>query len=114
MIVVWVWLAVSIVGTVVSGWLSRESLLDLRALPISTNGRRVIAWSRLTREALRVTVHVVYILAALAALEILPALRPLIVWFLMWGNIVLVTNSIIDARTRRFLIATRYAEPSAP
>lgn len=113
MTVTWLWLGVSIIGALVSGWLSRESLLDLQALPLTTNGRRIIAWSRLTREVLRVTVHVAYILAALAALGIIPWLLSLIVWFLMYGNIVLVINSIIDARTRRFLVATRSANKDA-
>lgn len=103
MTIVWVWLAVSIIGLIVSSYLSRESLLDLGALPEDRNGRRIAAWSRFSREAIRASVHGLYILAGLAALGILPGLLPFIVWFLMWGNIALVINSAIDARTRHLL-----------
>lgn len=104
---VWVWLAVSAAGLLVSSYLTHESVLDLQALPPGTNGRRSAAISRLTREALRATVHVGYILAALAVLQILPHLRPFVVPFLIYGNVVLLVNSVIDAQTRRHLFDTR-------
>lgn len=110
MIETWVWLTLSLIGLAVSGYLTRESVLDLRALPPSTNGRRYLAWSRLSREFLRTTVHIVYILAALGALRILPVFLPFIVPFLMYGNLVLVANSVIDARSRRHLFETRKDE----
>lgn len=101
MTIVWVWLIVSVIGLIVSSYLTRESLYDLRSLSVS--GQRIAAWSRFSRESIRVSVHGLYILAALAALGIIPWLLPFIVWFLMWGNIALVLNSVIDARTRRLL-----------
>lgn len=107
MTVVWVWLVVSIAGVLISGYLTRESILDLRALPVGTNGRRQTAWSRLSREFLRCTVHVGYILAALGVLHIVEPLRPFVVPFLMYGNVVLVINSLIDARVRQHLFDTR-------
>ena len=104
--IVGIWLALSIVGVTVSGHLTNESRLDLIALGDDGNGRHRIAWSRLIREGGRLTVHLGYIAAGLSALDI---------WFpdwvllpaLIWGNVVLVTNSLIDATTRRLLWQTR-------
>jgi hypothetical protein len=104
---VWVWLALSLIGTAVSGYLTRQSLDDLRSLRPDSNGRRSVARSRLAREGLRVTVHLGYIAAALGALHLVEAFRPLIVPFLMYGNVVLVANSVIDARTRHLLYDSR-------
>jgi len=105
------WVVLSVLGLCISGYLVRESWLDLRALGSRGNGRRIAAFSRFTREGLRVSVHLLYVLAGLGALNILPFLRPFIVPFLMWGNLVLVVNSLIDARTRSQLYATRGSEP---
>ena len=97
-----VWLGLSIVGAFVSAHLSNESRLDLIALGHDGNGRHRIAWSRLIRETGRLTVHIGYILSGLTAVDVID-----IDWFilpsLIWGNIVLVTNSLIDANTRRLL-----------
>jgi hypothetical protein len=105
--IVWVWLGLSLLGVAVSGFLSYQSLLDLRSLPASVNGRRAAARSRLAREFLRVTVHVGYILAALGVLMIVPGLRPFVVPFLVYGNAALVANSLIDTTTRHLLKDTR-------
>lgn len=107
------WIALSIIGLGLSLYLSNESRHDLMALPNRTNGRRVAAWSRLFREGLRVTVHAAYLLAGLAAAGAIDA-RWLVIPALMWGNTVMVTNSLIDARTRYLLFASRDAEPPLP
>lgn len=112
--VVLAWVILSVVGVIVSAGLARESWLDLTALGRNGNGRRVAAISRLTREGLRVSVHAAYILAGLGALNILPSFRTLIIPILMWGNVALVANSIIDARTRHLLYETRGSEPPIP
>lgn len=112
--VVYAWLLVSAIGTVVSAYLTNESRHDLRSLPNRTNGRRLAAWSRLLREFLRVTVHLAYIVAGLIALGVLPLPQGVLVPILMYGNIALVVNSLIDARTRYLLFASRDAEPTIP
>jgi hypothetical protein len=93
------WLILSILGAGLSAYLSLESYLDLRALGARANGRRVAALSRLVREGMRLTVHGAYIFAGLAALDLVPG-RELIIPILMYGNLALVVNSIIDARAR--------------
>lgn len=108
--IVGAWLALSFVGATVSAHLSNESRLDLKALGPDGNGRHAAAWSRLLRESGRLTVHIGYILAGLTALDII-ALDWIFVPALLWGNIVLVTNSLIDARTRRLLWQTRAGDP---
>lgn len=106
MSVVWAWLVISALGLGVSLYLARESSIDLNTVE-GSNGRRLAAWSRLLREVLRASVHFAYILAGLGALDIIPWLRPFIVPILMYGNIVLLVNSLIDARTRHLLYDTR-------
>lgn len=101
-----VWLALSIVGAFVSAHLSNESRLDLKALGPDGNGRHTAALSRLVREAGRLTVHIGYILAGLTALDVID-IDWVILPSLIWGNIVLVTNSLIDANTRRLLWQVR-------
>lgn len=109
-LLVGLWLALSIVGAAVSAHLTNESRLDLAVLDKRTNGRRTAAWSRLLREGGRLTVHVGYILAGLTALDLIAA-DWIIVPALMWSNVVMVSNSLIDARTRRLLRQTRGVEP---
>lgn len=111
--VVWAWVAISFLGLLLSLFLTNESRRDLLALPNRTNGRRSFAWSRALREGLRVTVHALYLVAGLAVLELVPG-RGLVVPILLWGNIVLVLNSLIDWRTRWLLFQTRDKEPTLP
>lgn len=107
------WILVSVIGALLSGYLANESRHDLKALPPQANGRHTVAWSRLLREFLRFTAHLAYILAGVIALGFLPW-RELIVPILMYGNVVMVVNSLIDARTRYLLYATRAKEPPLP
>lgn len=110
MSVIHVWVLLSAAGLLLSLILSRESILDLRALPNQVNGRRIAARARLAREALRASVHAVYLAIGLPILDREVELT-LVVLGLMWGNLVLVVNSLIDARTRYLLYATRDSEP---
>jgi hypothetical protein len=107
------WVAVSAIGLVLTIVLANESRLDLHALPKKTNGRRIVARSRLARELLRLSVHGLFLLAGFMALDLIPG-RGLIVPILLWGNLVLVINSIIDHHTRRVLYVTRDGEPDLP
>lgn len=107
------WIVISSLGLILSLVLVNESRQDLLALPNRENGRRTAAWSRALREGLRVTVHGAYLYAGLAVLDIFGD-RAFTVPILIWGNIVLVLNSLIDARTRYLLYATRDAEPPLP
>lgn len=103
MSVVLAWVIVSLLGAAISLYLTVESIQDLRALGPLTNGRRAAAVSRLIREGVRVSVHLTFIYAGLAALELVPG-RELIVPILIYGNVALVVNSIIDARARTLML----------
>lgn len=109
--VVAVWVGLSLFGLTLSAYLTRESILDLRALPRRANGRRTAAWSRLLREFMRVTVHFVYLALGVPFLYYPFSGVSLFVLALMWGNFTLVVNSSIDAYTRRLMFATRGSEP---
>jgi Flp pilus assembly protein TadB len=100
--IIHIWVAVSLVGLLLSLYLSAESIRDLMALPNKTNGRRTVARSRLLRESMRVSVHLAYLVLGVSAWGSNPGLSFSIV-ALMWGNVAMVINSLIDARTRRLL-----------
>lgn len=108
---VWIWIATSIIGLCVSLYLVNESRKDMLALANLVNGRRLAARSRGIRETVRVTVHAAYIVAGLSVLGLLP-FRDWLVPILIWGNLSLVINSLVDARTRFLLFETRDNEPS--
>jgi hypothetical protein len=102
--IIYIWVALSVFGLVLSLYLSIESVLDLRALPNKTNGRRTAARSRLFRESMRVSVHLAYLVIGVPLL--LAGVESRLTFFvaaLMWGNLAMVINSLIDARTRRLL-----------
>ena len=103
--IVWAWITLSAVGVLISGYLTNESRLDLRGLGPRANGRRQAARSRLAREFLRCTVHMVYLTAGAAALGFLP--EGIIIFAIMYGNVVLVMNSMIDGSTRGALVEQR-------
>lgn len=106
------WITVSVLGLLISLQLTNESRLDLQALPANANGRRTAAWSRFAREAVRVSVHLLYLVAGLTVLGLLPLPRFIILPALVYGNIALVINSLIDTSTRRLLWETRGKESS--
>jgi len=106
------WTTLSACGIAVSAYLVNETRLDLIALRDSRNGRRSLAWSRLFRESVRVTVHGMYFLAGLIALRIIPLPTVLILVAIIYGNVALVANSMIDARARRVLNAYREQYPN--
>ena len=108
--VVIVWVVMSAIGALLSTALSWESYHDVRAFENRANGRRWHARSRLWRESLRVTVHVSYIVAGLTVLKILPLSSAIVVPVLMYGNVVLVVNSLIDSRTRAVVFRTRLTD----
>lgn len=111
--VVIAWVALSAGGLLLSLYLARESWLDLKALGDMLNGRRWAARSRFAREGLRMTVHWTWLLMGVSVLLDV-RLGALIVLGLLYGNVVLVTNSLIDARTRFLLFSTRGKEPDLP
>lgn len=107
------WVALSAFGLILSAFLTRESWLDIRALRDLLNGRRWAARSRFAREGLRVTVHWVWLLMGVSVLLDI-RLGGLIVLGLLYGNVVMVINSLVDARTRSLIYRTRNAEPDLP
>ena len=108
-----VWIVTSLLGLILSAALLNQSRLDLRALGEMANGRRLVVQSRGLREAARFTVHGAYIVAGLSALGILP-FTDWIVPILIYGNLAMVGNSLVDLRTRHLVYATRDAEPPIP
>lgn len=91
----------------VSVLLTRSSILDLRALGTTGNGRRLLARSRAIREGTRVTVHLLYLVVGLGVLGGAAWVRPVIVPILIYGNLALLVNSAVDAATRHQLLETR-------
>lgn len=108
---VYAWIYAAGVGLILSAYLTNESRLDLLALHEEkiANGRWAQALARATREGIRGTIHIGYILAGLAALDLLP--REIIVPLLMYGTVAMILNSAIDVLTRPYLYLTRYGEP---
>lgn len=94
------WTAISTIGLLLSLYLVNESRLDIAAVSQEGNGRRKVAFSRFWREGIRATVHATYIVAGLTVLEVLPISRAVVVPILIWGNIGLLINSVVDARIR--------------
>ena len=113
MTVVDVWVIVSAAGLFLSLILAIESWADIKALGDHKNGRRWTARSRFMREGLRVTVHWVWLLLGMSVLLDL-SLGVKVVLGLLYGNVVLVVNSVIDARTRSLIYRTRDHEPDIP
>lgn len=110
--IVYVWIGISSIGLLLSLHLSLQSHRDLGSLGDRANGRRKIAFSRFLREFLRATVHIMWIVSGLSALDVIGN-----EWFvpgLLWGNICLVVNSLIDARTRPILFQSREHHEETP
>ena len=107
------WIILSLFGLILSAALLNQTRLDLKALGQMANGRRLIVQSRGLREAARFTVHGAYIVAGLSALGILP-FRDYIVHILIYGNLAMVGNSLVDLKTRHLVYATRDKEPPIP
>ena len=108
------WSLASVEGLGLSLYLANESRHDLRLLPRTTNGRRLAAWGRLAREIVRISVHAAFLCAGLGALDVLPLDRDTVITLLMYGNVGIGFNSLIDARLRFLLYSTRDDEPELP
>jgi hypothetical protein len=102
-------LASAVVGT----WFSRlnlsESWKDFRALGGITNGRRAIATSNIVTETLRLSIHALYIIAALFAVTQpgrgeTTAVGVLILSILVYASWALTAISLISRRTRLYLL----------
>lgn len=102
--ILWVWVLASSVGLVLSLLLTMHSWLDIVALDREgiLNGRRWSARSRFAREGVRVTVHWTYLLLGIGAV-VGTNVSVMVVAGLLYGNVALVINSLIDARTRQLI-----------
>lgn len=107
------WVVFSATGLVLSAFLCRQSWQDIVVLANLTNGRRWAALSRFVREGLRATVHWVWLLLGVGALLGINYGAMTVVG-LLYGNVVLVVNSLVDARTRTLIYRTRAREPDIP
>ena len=95
------WIALSVLGLIVSTYLVRESILDIRSLEGKGNGRRVAAISRIIREGVRVSVHLVFLTMGVVVLNSgrVPEFNLFIAGF-MWANLSLLINSGVDTWAR--------------
>jgi hypothetical protein len=101
-------------SAVFGAWFSRinlsESWKDFRALGGITNGRRAIAVSNIVTETLRLSIHALYIIAALFAVtQHSPGnttpVGVLILSILVYASWALTAISVISRRTRLYLLA---------
>lgn len=115
MSVAWLWTLVSLVGLVLSLWLARDSYRDLRALRRAgvTNGRIMLARIWLAIDLLFATAHGAFFGLGLTILEREIDLSWTVV-ILVYGNVVMMTGSILNATLRHLLYATRNGEPRIP
>ena len=101
-----IWTALALLGVAVSvenGW---EALRDLRALDSPTNGRRILAYGHVRREAIRIMVFGLYALIGIMA-GLTPS-RPgaqlsFVALILVFTSLALIVNSLLDRRDRRAL-----------
>ena len=103
-----------LLSALVGTWFSRvnlsESWMDFRALGGITNGRRAIATSNIVTETLRLSIHALYIIAALFAVTQhsrgeTTAVGVLILSILVYASWALTAISVISRRTRLYLLA---------
>lgn len=103
-----------LISALVGTWFSRlnlsESWKDFRALGGITNGRRAIAVSNIVTETLRLSIHALYIIAALFAVTqhspgTTTAVGVLILSILVYASWALTAISVISRRTRLYLLA---------
>lgn len=108
MTIIHVWILVSFIGLCLSIYLTWDSYEDLRSLGPEGNGRRTAAGSRVLREGIRITVHFAYLVVALPLVGHAQDVRVnFTVGVLLYGNIALVINSLIDARARSLMYPHR-------
>ena len=102
-----------LLSALVGTWFSRvnlsESWMDFRALGGITNGRRAIATSNIVTETLRLSIHALYIIAALFAVTQHSAnpttpVGLLILSILVYASWALTAISVISRRTRLYLL----------
>ena len=102
-----------LLSALVGTWFSRvnlsESWKDFRALGGITNGRRAIATSNIVTETLRLSIHALYIIAALFAVtqpsrSEMTAVSVLVLSILVYASWALTAISVISRRTRLYLL----------
>ena len=102
-----------LLSALVGTWFSRvnlsESWMDFRALGGITNGRRAIATSNIVTETLRLSIHALYIIAALFAVtqpsrSEMTAVSVLVLSILVYASWALTAISVISRRTRLYLL----------
>lgn len=101
------WVSVSLVGLTLSIYLTWDSFQDLRALGSTGNGRRIAGRSRVIREGVRITVHLTYLLIAVPLIGREDIRLSIALLGLLYGNIALVFNSLVDARARALMYPKR-------
>lgn len=102
-----IWTALALVGLAVSAENGWEALRDLRALGNPTNGRRILAYGHVRREAIRIMVFGLYLVIGIMA-GLTPA-RPgaqlsVVAAILVFTSLALILNSLLDRRDRRDLL----------
>jgi hypothetical protein len=93
------WVVASGLGLALSVYLTTESWRDLLAMGERANGRRAVARSRFIREGVRVTVQWTWLLLGVSVLLEVPVGSKFVI-ALLYGNISMGVNSLVDARYR--------------
>lgn len=103
-----VWSIVSLAGLMLSLWLLREHHLDIRSMAgFPGNGRLIHARANRLKESIRVSVHGLFLVIGLLALDRPSSGFSLTVVVLIYGNAGIMANSLIELRTRSRLYRHR-------
>ena len=101
MIVVYVWIALALLGVWLAYRNGMEAYQDFQALGGKTNGRRTLAVANLRREIVRGLIHLDFIAIGLLVLF---DFRGVAAPGLILGSAGLVLNSYLDRRDRVYLM----------
>lgn len=113
--IAWTWTLVALAGLILSLWLANDSRLDLRSLRRAgvANGRRALARIWLAIDLLLATAQAGNFILGLTipARHIDPSPTVLV---LIYGNVVMMAVSLLNASLRHLLYSTREGEPPIP
>ena len=100
-----IWVLVSAAGLALTIYFAAQLLLDLSALRQMqvVNGRRASVKLDLSKEALRASAHVGFLFIGIAALQVQAGPFSWVTVILIWGNVVYLLTSTIDAHKRGVL-----------
>ena len=115
MSVVQAWVAISLIGLLLSLYLANDSRIDLASLRKAkvTNGRRKLARIWLAVDLILASAHAGYVGLGLTLLDRHVNLSGTVV-VLIYGNLAMMAVSLLNVSLRHLLYMTRDGEPSIP